>query len=67
MPASESLGHDISQLVLIDIPDNGGYYVCTEEVTESAIRSFFESYTTGALKGQRKQLKQPSSCCCTVS
>ena len=54
-------------LLMIDIPDNGSYYVCTEEVTESAIRSFFESYTTGALKGQRKQLKQPSSCCCTVS
>jgi len=44
------------QLVMMDIPDNGGYYVYNEDVSDvkKAISSFYEFYRQGSL--QRQQL-----------
>jgi len=45
-------------LLLLDIPDNGGFYVSLEtELTAESVRGFLASYQSGALKGERKQLK----------
>jgi len=45
-------------LLLLDISDNGGYYVANEtELTAPAIRGFLEAFKSGSLKGERKQLK----------
>jgi len=46
-------------LLLLDIPDNGGYYVRDAQqgaVDEAAIRSFLAQYAEGALSSQRQQL-----------
>ena len=45
-------------LVLLDIPDNGGFYVCAErrDLDESAMRAFLSKYEAGALAGERRQL-----------
>lgn len=45
-------------LVLLDIPDNGGFYVCAERgaLDESAMRAFLSKYESGALAGERRQL-----------
>ena len=46
---------DKIQLVLIDIPDNGGYYVYNEDVSDvnKAIAQFNEFYRAGALERQQ--------------
>ena len=46
---------DKIQLVLIDIPDNGGYYVYNEDVSDvnKAIAQFYEFYRAGALERQQ--------------
>jgi len=45
----------VAQIVLLDIPDQGAFYVSdAPEVTASAIQSFLDSYKNGAL--ERKQL-----------
>lgn len=42
-------------LILLDIPDNGGYYVSpAKEVTAETVGAFLEAYKSGAL--ERKQL-----------
>ena len=49
---------DKPTLMLLDIPDDGGFYVSAEtELTVDAIRGFLASYSSGALKGERQQLK----------
>jgi len=47
---------DSSAVVLIDIPDNGGYYVLDGELSPSSITEFYDSYISGSLKKDRKQL-----------
>merc|ERR1712137_632958 len=42
-------------LVLLDIPDNGGYYTCDTKVTAETIRAFLADYKAGG-KLERKQL-----------
>ena len=44
--------------MLLDIPDNGGFYVCAERgaLDESAMRAFLSKYESGALAGERRQL-----------
>jgi nucleoredoxin len=46
---------DKIQLVLMDIPDNGGYYVYNEDVSDvnKAIAQFYEFYRAGALERQQ--------------
>ena len=49
---------DKPTLLLLDIPDDGGFYVSEPaEMNADAIRGFLESYASGALKGERQQLK----------
>jgi nucleoredoxin len=49
---------DKPTLMLLDIPDDGGFYVSAEtELSADAIRGFLASYSSGALKGERQQLK----------
>jgi len=45
------------RMALIDIPDEGGYYLAAEgsEVTAASVERFLDDYKTGAL--ERKQLK----------
>jgi nucleoredoxin len=48
---------DKPQLVLLDIPDNGGYYVADPaEVTTESIGAFLAAYKKGGL--ERKQLSK---------
>ena len=49
---------DKPTLLLLDIPDDGGFYVSEPaDMNADAIRGFLESYASGALKGERQQLK----------
>jgi len=50
---------DKVQLLLIDIPDNGGYYVGQpmDKLSAEAVNGMIEAYRAGALK--RKQLGEP--------
>lgn len=44
------------QMAILDIPDNGGYYVSpTGTVTTESIQSFLSAYTAGALERQQLQ------------
>jgi len=45
-----------SAVIMVDIPDNGGYYVLDGELSPSAITEFYDSYVAGSLKNDRKQL-----------
>jgi len=48
---------DKPTLLMLDIPDNGGYYVAKEtDLSVEKIRAFFDSWKSGAIKGERKQL-----------
>lgn len=46
-----------STVVLLDIPDQGGFYTLDGELTKENIKKFFADYTSGALKSSRKQLE----------
>ena len=44
-----------TQMVLLNIPDNGGFYVSSaEEITKESVGSFLDSFKAGSL--ERKQL-----------
>jgi nucleoredoxin len=48
---------DGSKLIMLDIPDDGGYYVCSKDVnTPEGVREFLADYE--AKKLERKQLEQ---------
>jgi len=48
---------DKPTLLMLDIPDNGGFYVAAQaEVDVTTIRSFVSEWKSGALKGERRQL-----------
>jgi len=48
---------DKPALLMLDIPDNGGFYVCKEsELNESKIRDFLTAWKSGSIKGERQQL-----------
>jgi nucleoredoxin len=54
LPAVNKSGND-PVMILLDIPDNGGYYVSNAtEVTSDAIGAFVDAFKAGAL--ERKQL-----------
>jgi len=45
------------QLLLLDIPDNGGYYTCdAAELTEATVTDFLKAFKAGSL--ERKQLEK---------
>jgi len=43
------------RMLILDIPDNGGYYVAPEgtEVTEESVKKFLADYTSKALSRQQ--------------
>lgn len=42
-----------AQLLLLDIPDNGGFYTLKGEVTADTVRAFVASYKAGSLERQQ--------------
>jgi len=44
-------------MILVDIPDNGGYYVFNGEITESSILDFVSKQKNGEIASERKQLQ----------
>jgi nucleoredoxin len=45
-----------TRVLLLDIPDSGGFYTLDGDITNENIKSFFAAYLAGELKGERKQL-----------
>eukprot|EP00301_Raphidiophrys_heterophryoidea_P026072 c8902_g1_i1.p1 GENE.c8902_g1_i1~~c8902_g1_i1.p1 ORF type:complete len:458 (+),score=135.90 c8902_g1_i1:115-1374(+) len=45
-----------AQVVILDIPDDGGLYTLTGEVTKESLHKFVTDFASGSLKDQRKQL-----------
>lgn len=41
----------VTQMVLLDIPDNGGYYLAkTDDITQEIVGSFLHSFKAGTLE-----------------
>jgi len=47
-----------TMVILLDIPDNGGFYRMEGELSKENILAFFKSYENGSLKDKRHQLSQ---------
>ncbi|GBG30268.1 Nucleoredoxin [Hondaea fermentalgiana] len=48
--------HASTAVILLDIPDNGGYYELEGELTQENIAQFHKRFVSGELKDSRKQL-----------